>query len=67
MLIHRYTKANNKYMGHCDKYKESSCINCQKANNWYGKCEMSDVMCGVIGMSPKLLVECLVGLRNTSI
>ena len=26
--IHRYTKANNKYMKDYDKSKESSCVNC---------------------------------------
>ena len=36
-------------MDNCHKYKESPCINYQKVNNLYGKCEMSDVMCGVIG------------------
>lgn len=49
MLIHQYVKDNNKYMDNCHKYKESPCINYQKVNNLYGKCEMSDVMCGVIG------------------
>ena len=34
--IHRYTKANNKYMKNYDKNKESSCIQYLDANNLYG-------------------------------
>ena len=34
--IHRYTKANNKYMKDYDKSKESSCVNCWDINNLYG-------------------------------
>ena len=34
--IHRYSKANNKYMKNYDKNKESSYIRCLDADNLYG-------------------------------
>ena len=38
-IIHRYVKANNKYIKNIkdyDKNKESSCLKCWDANNLYG-------------------------------
>ena len=34
--VHRYVKANNKYMKNCDKGRESSYLECLDANNLYG-------------------------------
>ena len=53
--IHRYAKANNKYMKNYDKNKESSCIQYLDANN----------LCGW-AMSQKLPVNGFKWVKNTS-
>ena len=53
--IHRYAKANNKYMNNYDKNKDSSYIQYLDANKLYGR-----------AMSQKLPVNGLKCVKNTS-
>ena len=53
--IHRYVKANNKYLNNYDKNKESSYIQYLDANNLYG-----------LAMSQKLPVNGFIWVKNTS-
>ena len=53
--IHRYAKANNKYMKDYDKNKESSYLKYWEVNNLYGR-----------AMSQKLLVDGFKWVENLS-
>ena len=53
--VHRYAKANNKYMIYHDKSKEISYILCLDANNFYG-----------LAMSQKLPVNGFKWVKNVS-
>ena len=53
--INRYTNANNKYMKHYDKNKESSYLKCWDVNNSYG-----------CAMSRKLSVNCFEWVEDIS-
>ena len=53
--IHKYAKANNKYMKNYDKNTESSCLKYLDSNNLYG-----------YGMSQKLPVNGFKWIKNLS-